>query len=137
MLGLRRGHLPSSSAEAGTPAAAAGRDEGEFDAFARDERVSAIQLRDGIDDEQHHVRQRSPRRPRLVRMRSKKRPNHDHSCRIVYGRDQSVVVALDVEYHSTALEDACLWMRRLDHLGRATADRRRSPTRLGIDFVLL
>ena len=44
-----------------------------------------------------------------------------HACLILYARNQSVIVALDVEHHSAALENAGFWIRRLYILGGEVA----------------
>ena len=45
--------------------------------------------------------------------------DYQHACLILYARNQSVIVALDVEHHSAALEKAGFWIRRLYILGGA------------------
>lgn len=52
------------------------------------------------------------------------------SCLILDARDQSVIVALDVEHHSAALENASFWIRCLDILGGAplSAAHNREPS---------
>jgi len=48
-----------------------------------------------------------------------KESDSQDACLILYARNQSVIVALDIEYHSTALENAGFRIRALDILGYA------------------